>query len=332
MKKLYAQFYKYLPKFLKGLLTLSLYQLNIKPRVNTRGNGLQRGVVVFSADFEMAWAFQYSKTLKEKAVEQGRLERNNVPVILRLFDDYNIPVTWATVGHLFLDSCQETAEGSKHPDMPRPGHFVNRNWTFTFGDWYQYDPSSNYQDDPAWYAPDLIQMIRDSKTSHEFGCHSFSHIDFSDKHCTSELAKAEIKKCKEVSRTELSSMVFPGGTEGNLTVLKEEGFLCYRKPMNYDIDSPFIDQFGLVAIPSSYGMDKPAYNWSSKTCLRIVKKYVNAAIKSGKVCHLWFHPSMDAWYLNNVLPHVLDYVAHKRDLGMLDVMTMKELTMKRIEK
>jgi hypothetical protein len=63
------------------------------------------GLVVFSADFEMAWAFRYSKTLASKAVEIGLKERENVPTLLDLFDKYQIPATWATVGHLFLNEC-----------------------------------------------------------------------------------------------------------------------------------------------------------------------------------------------------------------------------------
>jgi peptidoglycan/xylan/chitin deacetylase (PgdA/CDA1 family) len=284
-------------------------------------------MVVLSADFEMAWAFQYSKTLAVQAVEQGLLERNNVPVILDLLDRHNIPVTWATVGHLFLESCSRS-NGDIHMDMPRPSHFENRNWSFLQGKWYQFDPGTNYQQDPAWYAPDLVNQILSANTGHEIGCHTFSHIDFSDKNCPGDLAEAEIRKCKELAKKRnitLHSMVFPGGTEGNRSVLMENDFWGYRKPMKYDIDMPYIDENGLVAIPSSYGMDKPPYNWSENTCFEIAKAFVDKAVTSKKVCHLWFHPSVHPWYLERVFPRILEYIDSKRTEGDIEVNTMEKL-------
>src|SRR5262245_20894120 len=54
-----------------------------------------------AADFEMSWAFRHRSP--EEARERGRQERENVPYILRLLEDYACPITWATVGHLFLE-------------------------------------------------------------------------------------------------------------------------------------------------------------------------------------------------------------------------------------
>lgn len=327
IKYIYNRLYSFLPKKLKGLTTKGLYKVRIKPTVNIKAKSLfRKGIVVLSADFEMAWAFRISKIVKN-APARGLRERENMPVILQHLDKYKIPVTWATVGHLFLERCKRE-KGKAHLDMPRPGYFENRNWSFQQGDWYDDDPCTNFMDDAAWYAPDLIDMILNSKQDHEIGCHTFSHIDFTYQNCSPALAEAEIKKCKELAELKgvsLKSIVFPGGTEGNFETLKKLGFTNYRKPMLYDIDMPKIDQYGLVAIPSSYGMDKPPYGWHEKTCFKIVKSLIDKAAKHKMVCHLWFHPSMDQWYLEKVFPKMLQYLSERRELGLIEVLTMAQI-------
>lgn len=288
----------------------------------------QKGVVIFSADFEMAWAFRYSKEKKEKAVEMGLLERKNVPQLLEVFDKHQIPVTWATVGHLFLNGCSRDSSGRLHPEMARPEHFDNRNWSFKTGDWYDQDPGSDVSTDPAWYAPDLIDCILAAKAGHEIACHTFSHLDFTYKNCPKELADAELDACMRLAENKsvcLKSMVFPGGTFGNFESLKERGFLCYRKPMRYRIDLPYIDQYGLVAIPSSLGLDRDPYGWSKEFHLRMVRKFLEKTVKYNLVCHFWFHPSMDQWYLDNVMPELIEMIAEFKHANAIRSITMADL-------
>ena len=53
-------------------------------------------VVLISADFELAWAWRYSKGFEnsyEQALIKARQERRNVPKILSLCEQFNIPIT-----------------------------------------------------------------------------------------------------------------------------------------------------------------------------------------------------------------------------------------------
>jgi peptidoglycan/xylan/chitin deacetylase (PgdA/CDA1 family) len=313
----------------KGRLSKFLVLSGLKPKVNTKAiSPFEHGIVVFSADFEMAWAFRYSKTLGSRAGEVGLKERENVPTLLNLFDKYQIPVTWATVGHLFLNECGRNVQGIAHPEMPRPAYFENCNWLYNSGDWYDHDPGTNAITAPSWYAQDLIEQIISAKASHEIGCHTFSHLDFTHKNCPKELADAELDACIKLAcekEIKLKSMVFPGGTSGNYESLKGKEFLCYRKPMKYHIDLPYIDSYGLVAIPSSLGLDKNPYGWSKEFHLKMIRKFLEKTIKHKLVCHFWFHPSMDTWYLDNVMPEVVSMVEKFRDEGMLRVLTMGAL-------
>lgn len=329
MKQLYVKIRGIIPTSWHGYLTYLIYLLGLKPSVNKRVKShFEKGIIVLSADFEMAWAFRYSKKQNKVAVEKGLHERQNVPMLLSLFEKYNIPVTWATVGHLFLESCIRQTDRTAHPEMPRPGYFENKNWFFSKGDWYDADPCSDYLNAPAWYAPDLIEKIIESPVGHEIGCHTFSHIDCTDKNCTADLLKAELNACIEVASKrgiKLKSMVFPGGTFGNYSVLKEMGFTSFRRQMKYHIDMPVPDEYGLVQIPSSHVLEKPRYNWSARVCIRMAESFIIKAARHKLVAHLWFHPSMNSWYLENVLPHVLATIRKMEDDGRIEVMTMKKL-------
>jgi len=326
---LYEKARKVISKRGRGHLSKLLVFSGLKPTANSaRASGRRQGTVVFSADFEMAWAFRYSRSLADRAEAMGLMERKQVPQLLEIFDCHEVPITWATVGHLFLSDCRRDPSGRPHPEMPRPGHFENRNWRFTAGDWYDHDPCSSDHDYPAWYAPDLIDRILKARAKHEIACHTFSHIDFSDAVCSQTLAAAELDACMNLARIRnirLKSMVFPGGTYGNFERLKERGILCYRKPAAFHLDEPEIDAFGLVSIPSSLGLDRDPYGWSREYHLDMLRKFLEKTLKTGLVCHFWFHPSMDEWYLDKVLPDLIAMVAELRNQGALRVRTMAQL-------
>lgn len=326
---IYSLFRSFLSNKNKGALTRFLIKSGLKPKVNRQAaSPFKKGIVVFSADFEMAWAFRFSKTKQQEAIKKGLEERENIPVLLGLFQKYLIPVTWATVGHLFLSRCKKDDNGLAHPEMHRPMFFENRNWSFNSGDWYQADPCSDYKTSPAWYASDLIDKILASGVNHEIGCHTFSHLDFSYKNCPKSLADAELDACIKLAAKKgisLQSMVFPGGTFGNFESLREKGIESYRKPMKHHVSLPYIDPFGLVAIPSSLGLDKDPYGWSKEFHLKMIRDYLGKAAKYNLVCHFWFHPSMDKWYLDNVMPEVLKMVANYMDSSKIEVKTMGHL-------
>ncbi|MCG8550846.1 MAG: polysaccharide deacetylase, partial [Desulfobacterales bacterium] len=118
-------------------------------------------VLLISADFELAWAWQYAKGHSDPlalAREMARTERKNIPRIVKLCEEYDIPITWATVGHLFLDRCTRE-NGRAHPEICRLRQFENAYWQFDGGDWFENDPCTDYRQDPEWYCPDLIAQI-----------------------------------------------------------------------------------------------------------------------------------------------------------------------------
>ncbi|NIM97895.1 MAG: polysaccharide deacetylase family protein [candidate division Zixibacteria bacterium] len=148
-----------------------------------------------------------------------------------LFEAYQIPVTWNILGHLILDHCSRKDESAlPHQDMPRPSY------SWLNDDWYRYDPCTQVTNDPAWYGKDIVDKIvhyvETSKVPHEIGCHSFSHQLFGDPGCGENVARAEIRKCIQLMKTEYNIMpetfAFPRDYVGHLNLLQESGFVSFR--------------------------------------------------------------------------------------------------------
>lgn len=301
-----------------------VYDLGIKPSVmrssciNRKFPGAAKGGLIISVDFEMAWAFRYSRR-NVNPLDMARRERENIPVLLGLFEDTAIPVTWATVGHLFLESCRK----GDHDWMRRIPYFDDH-WRYISGDWFDHDPCTDYHKDEAWYAPDLIELILRSPVSHEFGCHTFSHIDCSDSKCPAGVLYDEISASKEAAQKwgiDLKSFVFPGGTAGNYSVLKEHGFTIYRKKIKYNLAYPFRDDCGVFVTPSTSGL-AAGYDCKSEHYINRFCKIIDRAIETNTVAHLWLHPSIDQWTMHYVLPAVLKYASDQRLKGKLWISTM----------
>lgn len=276
-----------------------------------------QSVLLITADFELAWAWQYSKNFEnpaEKAHEMAKQERKNVPVILDLCDEFAIPITWFTVGHLFLESC-DRINGIAHPDIPRFGHFENEFWKYNGNDWFENDPCSNYNEAPEWYCPDLINMIINSKVKHEIGCHTFSHIDCRDVVCSPRMFENDINMCKKVAEkynVNFTSFVHPGHTIGNLDKLSELGFTSFRTDYRNVLGYPKKHPNGLWEFEQTSELTYRK-DWSVDYHIRRYKKIIDRAIKSNTVCYFWFHPSFDNIFLKYIFPELLKYISGKRE-------------------
>jgi peptidoglycan/xylan/chitin deacetylase (PgdA/CDA1 family) len=273
--------------------------------------------VLISADFELAWAWRYAKRFENAfygVLQMARQERENLPGILALCEQYNIPITWATVGHLFLESC-EKKNGVAHFDIPRLGNFENEYWKFSGKDWYEYDSCTNLETDPEWYCPDLIKLIQASKVNHEIACHTFSHIDCRDSICSPSVMRAELRKCKELAEgfgVQLASFVHPGHTIGNLDVLKEEGFTNFRTDYRNVLGYPKKHSNGLWELEQTaeFHLRK---EWSADYHAFRYIEMVKRSMETNTLCVFWFHPSLDPVFIHEIWPQVFSYLNSVRD-------------------
>lgn len=318
---------------------------------------LRRGVFMVSLDLELAWgAFDL---WGPRAADIPRpwpeifLQTREVVIdaLLRLFQEYQIPATWAIVGHLFLDHC-DAVNGVKHPDMPRPRHRWFKD------DWYAYDPASTVETDPIWYGRDIVEKIMMARPRQEIACHSFSHVIFGDEGCSEKVAEAEVRKCVASAQQlgiELKSFVFPRSQAGHHEILSEHGFLCYRAPRPGWFDAfrgraqrlaRLINDVLALSPPCAVVEKHPSGLWSIsasayyrsthgvgrfvpvKSRIKQCVKGIRTAIDNGGVFHLCLHPwnfAVETERLIEGLRRILQVAAAASQEGKLELLSMGQL-------
>ena len=333
MKSVYQKFYSMLPEPWAEPVSEVAFKVAGRPFVcfdhalhpPTR---LKKGAITFSTDFEMAWGYQYSRSAEEDCVTIGLREREQVPKILATLNGYDIPITWATVGHLFLASCTRGASGLPHREIPRCGHF-DKHWQFTSGDWFQHDPCSDVHKDPAWYAPDLIEAILSSRTHHEMASHSFSHVGFGE-YCPEEVAAAEIHASLEAMKLfglRPKTFVFPGNESGKLNLFAGTGLEVLRLfPVSWaEISLPVKLKEDLWGVHQSIYVETATKNVSLDRHLARLLKFVDKAVESRMSAHFVFHSSLPETQMMGLLFPLLRYCAELREKSLIDIFTMEGL-------
>jgi hypothetical protein len=283
--------------------------------------GAARASATISADFEMAWAFRGRN--EEERLQHGVTCRRNVPYLVAILEEAEIPITWATVGHLFLERCEHDPLGVAHEDMLRPPK--NLRWD---GDWYRHDPCTDWETDPHWYAPDLIQLIRSSKVKHEIGSHSFSHMDFSEDTSTRELVEQELRACIKVMAPyglHLRSLVYPFNNMGHhyLDSIGALGLTAVRhRDKKVRLSYPERTSSGVYKLYESMNLRRSRrYNYIEK-----VRIFLDEAMKRQAAYHLWFHPSDPTELFEHEFYEIVQEIAARRRAGQLWVTSMANLT------
>jgi len=297
-------------------------------------NIVNRPVFVISLDTELAWGFILHAQHKGLALLQSDPEqgRETIDCLLKLFEKYNIPATWAIVGHLFLDSNEGKA--IVHRNMPQ----------FKEG-WLDWDFYSSIHNLPLYCGKDIVEKILGSSTKHEIGLHGFLHIPFSQ--CSRAVAQAEIGLgIKAASKFGLTpkSFVFPQNKMGHIELLKEKGLQIYRgknlgrwkenqialiRKLNSVVENiiapPVIALYkdGIWELPGSTHCESEI----PFSFLPRVQIGLDRAILAKKVFHISLHPRSLLLYnsLKKDLERLLTLVAKKRDEDKLQVRTMGKL-------
>lgn len=309
------------------------------------------GVMVLSLDLELSWG-RFDKLQISELEAQSIEERTNIKRLLALLDRYEIPATWAMVGHLMLDGCSRDLKGQVHSEVT-----PHARYSWLPHEWFKFDPCSAAEHAPAWYAPDIIDWIRGGRVQHEIGSHSFAHIYFGDPECTPAVANADLQAALDAAALKgvaLRSFVFPRNQVGHLSLLRQFGFHTYRGA------TPEL-------MPGSKGTMRRLVNWLDQLLARIpqpvqaeeiipglwnipgnhffmardgIRKYIpmssrvlkgikgiDQAVQTGQLYHLWFHPfnlNADANAMFSGLERILSYASQMRNEGLLQILTMDE--------
>lgn len=180
------------------------------------------GTVTISIDFELAWGMaDRIETAYDIISHRRRAETAYLGRLLDICDRLEIPLTFATVGHLFLDSCDGV-----HAKLPRT-------------DGLRVDPGTDSECDPLFYAPDLIESIRRAEVPHEIGTHTFSHVICDS--VPSSVVDQELKAVADIhERNGLKpprSLVAPRNRLPDYDVLRENGIEIVRVPQPLPADT-----------------------------------------------------------------------------------------------
>jgi peptidoglycan/xylan/chitin deacetylase (PgdA/CDA1 family) len=278
------------------------------------------GLFILSLDTEIAWGTD--ETALSRYAHCFDNYRAIVEQLLELLDRYNIPATWAVVGHLFLSHDDPRTLG-RHPE----------NW---------------------YHAPYLLDLIRAAAVHHEIGTHTFSHIYTDDPETTQMVWKKELDTAAALHREHnlpLQSIVYPRNQVAYTQTLNDYGIIAYRgveqnwygnrrgffhlfdralglPPPTYDPVSLRVGD-NLVNLPASQFLmayDGVRAYIPTASRVRQARIGIRRAVQRNHLYHLWFHPfnlgTSDNMF--DALEGILREVARRRDEGKLRVMTMAD--------
>jgi peptidoglycan/xylan/chitin deacetylase (PgdA/CDA1 family) len=313
---------------------------------------LDRGACVISIDTELAWG-----EVHRRDGSQGRhrfdAEREVIAALLDMFVRHEITATWAVVGHLFLDACEDDGRGP-HPELVPPAY------EWLDDDWLAVDPCSTLEAEPFWYGRDIVDAILACPVRQEIGSHAFSHVIVDDPACTPEVFSSELAAATNVAaarQVDLRSFVYPRNAIAQIPRLAEHGFRCYRggRPSPPFAGRPQWQRLGLGAIdklrpvvgsavlpvrhasgvwnvpqtylfaPPTSGARLPPALWSRRPIARL-----RQAARHRSLFHLWFHPyniTADPERALDALERICRAASRLRDADDLAVVTMGELAL-----
>jgi peptidoglycan/xylan/chitin deacetylase (PgdA/CDA1 family) len=310
---------------------------------------MRKGTLVISLDFELYWSLEGRIPL-ERCRENILAIRFIVPMLLKLFEEYQIHATWATVGLMFFDNKEELMKGL-------PAKFPVRLID---------NLGLNEEEDPFHYGLSLIKMIN-SYPGQEIGTHTFSHYKCLEDGGDKEAFRADLQAAKKVAQKynlDLKSIVLPFNQVNDqyLPIYQEMGVKTYRGNLSLPKSSLFdrilrlsdayisltghnayfLNDFShnyCVNIPSSRFLRPylPMLSFFEPLRLRRILRSLDYAAKNGLVYHLWWHPrnfgfgdkiEKNKTFLKKILDH---FLILKNKYGM-ESLNMLELTNKFLNK
>lgn len=242
--------------------------------------------LTISIDLELAWGNWDNLTPFHIQNIESK-EPEIIDRLLKIFDQYGFSVTWAFVSALLDENSAQSMPGNKS----------------------------------LWFAPEIIEKIRNSNVSHDLGSHGGKHKYFDE--MTEQEAIEDLEYTAHIhSKHEipLCSFVYPRNKVAKTKILSNKGIKIYRgedrawhenirkKNIIFGRAANFIDKM-LPISPQDVTLqtDEEIYNipgsmlfFSRNGIRRFVhprvtmaklEKGLQTAISNNNVFHLWFHPS-----------------------------------------
>jgi peptidoglycan/xylan/chitin deacetylase (PgdA/CDA1 family) len=315
-----------------------------------------QGIFLISLDFELMWGIRYQHNVTGyRANILGA--RQAIPAMLKLFHEYEIHATWATVGLLFFSNKEDMIRAC--PQV-RPA--------------YELSPHSAHNDikavgtdesqDPYHFGQSLIQMIR-SFSGQEIGSHTFSHYHCLDPDQDEHAFRADLAAANLAARTiglQIQSIVFPlnqinlmylpicadsgiksyrgtekawfyagGGKQGDSLLTRAHRLMdSYVNISGHNTYKPEHTN-GIVNLPASRFLRpfNPRLALLDGLKLQRIKSGIRHAARHGEIYHLWWHPHNFGAYLNEniiFLRRIFDFVSQMRNQYGMNSLNMAEVS------
>lgn len=320
---------------------------------------LNTGTFTISLDFELHWGCFESMELNEQQQQYFRNTIKAIPEMLKIFQEDEVHVTWATVGMLYRHNKTEW-EQDQPSILPT---FDNPNVSA-----YEWIKKHGFysEQDPFHFAPDLIEQIKNTPYQ-EVGTHTYAHYFCLEKGQTPEQFRADMEMARKVAKENgiiIKSLVLPRNqfrkeylsicAEVGITSVRSSPDIWYWAPAT---GSSFMKKFfragdayikfqpikmvyhrdimmeeGLpVCMPATrlYRPWKPGQPIQNRLKMRRILNEMTEAAKKKAYYHLWWHPhnfgNNSQECLNELKQITQHYLFLKKKYGFAS-MTMGELT------
>lgn len=310
----------------------------------------ETGYFIFSLDTELGTGY-FDKDADRHRIfsEDGSRERDKIARILEMLEEYQIIATWAVVGHIFYEHCEEC---EICPVLEWEGKYKS------------YEEAYKTQH-PLWYGADVVEALLAANLPHEVAFHGYSHETFdSMSRVKAEIEIQEFKRVASRKGVDAKSIVFPRDKAGHLDLFEKHGFLCYRgeeslplltrnkyiigriaknldhifgisTPPIYDMkDFVSENMVNLIATQHIYGFSRKTEllldQWGLPNLrIRRMARAIHKAAAKKKVAHIWAHPwefrtEDDFGKLRYIFESVAEEVAAGRmkTISMIDMANM----------
>ncbi|MGC9418241.1 MAG: polysaccharide deacetylase family protein [Rhodovulum sp.] len=271
---------------------------------------------VLSLDFELLWGVR-DHADRDSYGRNVLGARQAVPRLLELFAAQGIRATWATVGFLFCETKDELL--ASLPDL-RPAYANPRLSNYAYLD----DVGPNEKEDPYFFAPSLIDAIRQTP-GQAIGTHTMSHFYCLEEGATVAAFEADLVAARDVAARRgifPRSIVFPRNQFGpeHLDACARQGIThfrgnptswAYRATRGADqtplrralrLADAYTGLLGAQGFQSRSGqpVDVPASRFLRPCAGKLaplhplhvatIQRGMAAAARAGENYHLWWHP------------------------------------------
>lgn len=310
--------------------------------------------LVISLDFEMFWGVTDSCRISEYGKNVvGVWEA--IPKILKMFTEFQVKGTWATVGMLI---CKDYSEWVDRRPAVLPTYMKsicsNYNWR-----------EAACENPNLFFGRPLVELILDTP-GQELATHTYSHFFCGEDGVTAEQFSADLLLAQEQIKElggHFDSLIFPRNQVKSefIEILPSCGIKTYRGnpkswmyrdghyvaggnagravrfadswiPLSRNlVAKPKLVENGLVDIPASFFLRPWQRRLAGLEGLRInrMKSIMSAAAQSKGVCHIWWHPhnfGADIDKNIQVLGHLLEHYRDLRDRYGMESATMAEFS------